>query len=744
MSDNQPSQLSAARTAVLLQALRHHDDDRAAALRTQLPLLLSRMCSELQGAFLTLSMATQSDGLVDVTLAAGGPPAAAEAWLIEAVDVLDAYAELELATIDETSGRNLWPVVPVRGPVPASIGYSFDSSSATSSTNTAIWTATPSSQALSSSGAVWMHMLARHPGHELRVKMVPVGATDSTSAWEVEIFVCTRGEEPSLRLRSQLRGVWPGLQIANTASPVAVPLTVGDDALPVLFPIPVAGVSPVEGAAAAAAAPIPMYPSRGHREHRSTGLRIGVGHTVGRLQVPVLLDSDERLRHVHVLGRTGTGKSSLLAGIVRSIAESGAGALVLDPHGHLIDRILGELPADAANRTRVIRSGDVERPVPLNPLAVTDPVARDITIDEVCSMFEYLFDKNHTGIVGPRFRERVAMALRALTAVFGPTASLLDVPMALGDDLFLRHAIAVAGDDRLAAWHANDVRSRRSNEYGDLVSWVNSKFEAFTSTAATRAILGSGTDAFDMAEAMDNDRIVLVDLSKSQLGESTSRLLGYLHLSRAWAAGLRRTSTRPFTLVVDEAHSMIAGSLTSMLSEGRKFGLSIVMAHQYLDQLDEDLRPAVDGNVATTVAFRCAVSDAAALTRRFGGQVGAATLMTLPDLSAVTMRSASGGTQRPHTLTVDHNERVHARRGDELRKLAVEISDLTTREWSDPFHNSTIEARDGHSRVAAGSWESEDSTTAGEGNASFLDQWLAKKQQETRSRSRDGSADATA
>src|SRR5262249_21246321 len=149
-------------------------------------------------------------------------------------------------------------------------------------------------------------------------------------------------------------------------------------------------------------------------------------------------------------------------------------------------------------------------PVPMNPLAETDPVRCDIAINDICASFQYLFDKNATGIVGPRFQERVAMALRALRAVHGPRASLLDVPIVLADDDFMDAAVNLGGDDRVIAWWRNDKIARRSNDHGEVVSWVNSKFETFAATAAMRAILGSGVDAIDFAAAMDAGRIILL------------------------------------------------------------------------------------------------------------------------------------------------------------------------------------------------------------------------------------------
>ena len=517
----------------------------------------------------------------------------------------------------------------------------------------------------------------------------------------------TAGGPPSLRLRAALRRRFPGLQIADAPDGASVRLQVGAGDLGRVLATPVAGARPTIGVYTGPSAPIALTPNRPRvGTPDGSDVRIGHGVTTGGQQSLVALTVAERLRHVHVLGRTGTGKSSALAAIVHGIASSEEGAFVADPHGQLIDRIVAELPESARARAQVIRCGDVDNPVPINSLAESDPALRDIAIDEICECFQYLFDKNHVGFVGPRFRERVAMALRALAAVHGPRASILDVPVALADADFMDHAVMASGDARVRSWWRNDKESRRSNEYGEMVSWVNSKFDGLAATAAMRAVLGSGADAIDFSAAMDDGRIILVDLSKAQLGEPASRLLGYLYLNRIWSAALRRDHPeRPFTVVVDEAHSLVSGSLTNMLAEGRKFGLSVVLAHQYLEQLDSNLRPAVDGNVATTIAFRCAASDSVEIQRRFGGLVDTSVLMTTPDLSAVILRTAADAVSNPHTLVVDHNARVSARTGEELALHIDAIVTSTRDELVEPYRDITAAAATGVSNVSGISWE---------------------------------------
>lgn len=334
------------------------------------------------------------------------------------------------------------------------------------------------------------------------------------------------------------------------------------------------------------------------------------------------------------------------------------------------------------------------------------------------------------------------MTLRALASAHGSRASLLDVPIAANNDAFMDEAVKSSGNQRLQNWWRIDKLERRSNERGEVLAWVNSKFEPFASTAAMRGILGSGADAIDFAEAMDNGRIILLDLSKAELGEAASRLLGFMYLSRVWHAALRRRRPdRPFTVVIDEAHTLIAGALTSMLAEGRKFGLSVVLAHQYLEQLDAGLRPAVDGNVATTIAFRCAVSDAGEVYKRFGGRIDTSVLVTLPELTAVTLRTAQSEPSQPHTLIIDHNRRVTPRTGQDLDAHVADLMSSTWADLVDPHRDLTAGAVAGASNVTT---MADDSTLPKPGVPStpppvpgrpkkptFLDDWLRQRTGET-------------
>lgn len=509
-------------------------------------------------------------------------------------------------------------------------------------------------------------IVAANPGTVVRIRIFPSGSTEHSRV-SMTLILAHLSETmtgPGPLLRSMIRTTWPNLDVSDSAcdygeSPI---LEIPATELAHFVQLPILGDSAPPGIVEGPPAPLKLRRVSDGTNTPDTDvpeageIALGVAQSVGRQRVPVGIGREERVRHLHILGQTGTGKSSLMASIAHQVADRGEGMIVIDPHGTLVDRIAAELPAEAIDRTWLIRSSNVDYPVPLNPLATDDTIEREKAINDICDMFQFLFGRSDYLVVGPRFRERVAMGLRGLVALNDSRASLLEVPRILSDTGMMKRAVWLSDDDAFKQWASNDSRARNNPEYADLVSWVNSKFEEFSSTTAMRGILGSGADAFDAALAMDESRIILVDLSTGDIGETAARLLGYLYMNKMWIATQRRKNITPFSILVDEAHLITSKSLTSMLSEGRKFGLSVILAHQFLDQLDRDLAPAVQGNVATRVCFRTSPADAELNARIMGTSVSPTRLMSQPDNVAVLVRTSTPS--HPHTLELDYNDRA--------------------------------------------------------------------------------------
>lgn len=513
--------------------------------------------------------------------------------------------------------------------------------------------------------------LVHAPGHRLvaELSMRRKGSRTALPDVEVQIGVCPPEDStmwrPPVAIAALANRIVPGCSIAPGVQSLLLTFT-DASGLPL---IPVSSGQPLPGLAVAAAAPVPVRhrPSLGQP---TDGLDLGNATLYSGKHLRASLTLEERVRHIHVTGRTGTGKSTLLATMARSVAEQGQGLLVLDPHGTLVDRIAAELPESALARTLLIRAGNVTDPVPLNPLATEDPVALDMAIADILAGFYVMFDPGRTGIVGPRFESAVGMCLRTLAAFKGKRASILDVPRLLTDKSFQHRARAAVTNPAVLGFWTNHDLSTRSNEHGELIAWITSKWERFTTTAALRAILGTGHDTLNLDAAMEHGHIVLLDLSKGAIGGPAAELLGFLYTTRIWTAALgRKTDATPYTVMIDEAHSFMAGALPAMLSEGRKYGLSVVLAHQYLGQLAPELSQALAGNTGTQIAFRAGRADAEVLHHRMGRMQPPEAYTTLADLSALVQRTAGPTTPHPHTLTVSHLSNVRINAAHQLSRL---------------------------------------------------------------------------
>lgn len=570
----------------------------------------------------------------------------------------------------------------------------------------------------------------QHPGTSLTLTLA-AGPRLNDRSQTISISACagTPGGRLPLGLRAVLDRWIPGYNFARMPSIHGHPLHLTQRDAATLPFIPAAGKTPMPGFRTAGPAAIFVRPLPGPVD--AAGIHIGTSVLASGSLTQVRLGARERLQHIHITGKTGTGKSTLLAALAHHAAAAGEGLLLLDPHGHLAERIGTELPESAAERTWMINAGDLENPVPLNTFAVEDPDLLELAIADLSEVFYALYDPARTGIIGPRFEQILGMSLRTLAALHGPRASFLDVPRLLTDDRFQREAIAAVQDPRVKAWWANDDRARRSNDYGEVVAWVCSKWERFIGTRAVRGTLCSGLDALDPATAMDNGHIVIINLSKGEIGEPAARLLGFLYLTRFWTAATRRKTDRPFTVIVDEAQSFLAGALPSMLSEGRKFGLSLTLAHQYLAQLPPTLSEALSGNTATSFAFRAGERDAELLRIRMGQALPSAAFTTLPDLSALCQRTAGPVAPEPHTVRITHNDHPPTRAGATLQAHLAAMLARTRYQLADPHREAIAQA------IAAGAAlppstparrppaVRDDKRRSPEG---FLDEWLAKHQ----------------
>ena len=452
------------------------------------------------------------------------------------------------------------------------------------------------------------------------------------------------------------------------------------------------------------------------------GLRVGrVRDERGNLR-DLLITPQVLSRHVHIIGETGSGKSTAMTQMAVDAAARGEGFLFLDPHGQTVDRIVAEMTPDARERTWLIRCGDLQNPVRLNPLAV-GPQERDLVIGDLVEAFQQLFDPRHEGIVGPRFQRIMRNVLASLAEVRGDKASLLDVPRVLERKDMAKALFDQLQDPDLKAFWVNDILTNRSSDLQEVIAWVTSKFTGFAMNPALRGMLETGADSFDPAEAIRDRRIVLVDLAKGTVGITGARILGMLYLVRYWGAALAGHIRNPYTLYIDEAGSFSNVPLAAVLSEGRKFGLGVVMAHQYMRQLPDSLREAVDGSVATRLIFRVGGEDAKNLAVSTLPEFGPLDLSGLPQFFAAARLAATGTPRPPFTLEVDYN--LIATAQPDAADAEQQIRALTVDELVDPYRGlPTLTLEDLSPDEGTGA-----SRGIGrlKGRASYLDEWLERR-----------------
>lgn len=374
------------------------------------------------------------------------------------------------------------------------------------------------------------------------------------------------------------------------------------------------------------------------------------------LRRPAAMDADSRYRHCYVIGQTGTGKSTFLLHKIMHDIGRGRGVAVLDPHGTLIDEILLRYPRRRAQDLMIVDLTDTEYPVGFNPLYIQedDPVAyrqrRDLVIDELYGYLERTYDLRVAG--GPVFETHFRAMLGLLMGLETPTPPAVPNLAAFrllytNPAVRLRLTERVRGRDPVLEEFAREVSATTGEgSLSNVAPYITSKFHRFVSDATLRNITCQSR-SIDFRDIVDNGRVLLINLGRGRIGDQAAGLLASQVVSRvqqATMAGHRGAAVRPFHLFADEFQLFASTRFAEMLSEGRKFGLSVTVAHQYAEQLPEAVLRAVLGNVGTTVLFRVGARDAEVFAPLFAPTFGARDLVSLPNFRAYVRGTGALGT----------------------------------------------------------------------------------------------------
>jgi hypothetical protein cdiviTM7_01505 len=467
----------------------------------------------------------------------------------------------------------------------------------------------------------------------------------------------------------------------------------------------------------------------GPTEVMETGLLLGYNEFRG-VRKPIRLADKDRRRHIHIIGQTGVGKSVLQENLAYQDMLAGRGFALVDPHGDLAEALLAKVPRDRVEDIVYFDPGDMSNPIGLNMFEFDHPDQKDFLVQEAINMLYGLYDPGHTGIVGPRL-EHIFRNCALLLMADPAGGTFVDVPKLLVDEQFRNAKLKYVTDRQvLDFWTKEFPASQRSNEAGDLISWVISKFGPFISNDAMRNIIGQTKSGFNFPEIMNNNKILLVNLSKGKMGDLNSKLLGIIFVMKFQAAAMARANIpeherKDFTLYVDEFQNFATDSFETILSEARKYRLSLVLANQFMTQLKEELREAILGNVGTTITGRIGTTDAEIMVKRYTPVFTAEDLTKLPNFESVCVAQINGTPSAPFSMAwIPPMGEPNQQLSDALKKLSA-AKYGRPRDQVERDISARISVQQ-PSQPAAGA---ERSGGAAGGGSSFLDEWLAKRKQ---------------
>ncbi len=403
-------------------------------------------------------------------------------------------------------------------------------------------------------------------------------------------------------------------------------------------------------------------------------------------ETKVFIEREDRRRHMYIIGRTGSGKTEIMKYMSVQDIKNGEGLCVIDPHGDFIEDILPHVPKERAEDVILFEPFDMERPMGLNMLQVDSEEQKDFAVQEMISIFYKLV--TDPAMLGPMFEHNMRNAMLTLMADEEHPGTIADIPRIFTDTDFQKYKLSKVKDPVVRLFWEKEMAKTSDFHKSEMLGYLISKVGRFVENAMMRNIVGQPRSAFNFRKAMDEKKILLINLAKGKVGEINAKLLGLIIVSKLQMAALSRADTREaerkdFYLYVDEFQNFITDAFSSILSEARKYKLNLVIAHQYLGQLEQqagaqgaaskDLRDAVFGNAGTMVSFRIGAEDAEAMAKEFAPTFNEFDLVNVDRFNAYVKLMIQGTASKPfnmvtYPLSRDSNEEL-AKKIRELSRL---------------------------------------------------------------------------
>ncbi|HEX9008577.1 MAG TPA: type IV secretion system DNA-binding domain-containing protein [Patescibacteria group bacterium] len=394
----------------------------------------------------------------------------------------------------------------------------------------------------------------------------------------------------------------------------------------------------------------------------------------------VYIGEQDRLRHMYIIGRTGTGKTELLKSMIIQDMRAGKGLCFLEPHGEGIEELLELVPPERAEDVIFFDPTDRDRPIGFNLLEVNNYDEMHLVASSIINLMYKLYDPHRTGMVGPRFEHAIRNAM--LTVAMVPGATFVEVNRALTDQKYVQEILPLVKDPIVRRYWTDQIAQTSDFHKSETLDYIASKFGKFVTNKLVRNIIGQGKSGLNFRKAMDEGKIVFLKLAKGLLGEEDANFLGLVLVPKILAAALSRQDTpreqrRPFYLYVDEFQNFATPDFAQMLSEVRKYGVGLVLANQFVSQLDEQVRDAIFGNCGTLMAYRVGVQDASILAKEFEPVFHEQDLTNIEAQNIYVKTIVNGTPVPPFSMNVARDLKAERAQGSpEVSRMIKELSRL--------------------------------------------------------------------
>jgi len=391
------------------------------------------------------------------------------------------------------------------------------------------------------------------------------------------------------------------------------------------------------------------------------GLYLGTNTYRGEKQ-KIFMNEEDRFRHFYIIGQTGTGKSSIIQLMGRQDLNNGKGMCVIDPHGSLIEDLLPYIPRSRADDVIYFNPSDTERPLGLNLLEGKTEEERDLIALDAMNMMVKMYGEE---IFGPRIQDYFRNGCLTLMADEEEGGAITDLVRLFTDDEWGKYKVSKVKNPIVKSFWENQMAKTGQREKQEMIPYFAAKFGQFVTNTLMRNIVGQTRSSFDIADCMNTNKIVLMNLSKGLIGDINSTLLGMMVVNKIQVAAMRRQrmekeARKDFFLYIDEFQNFVTPSIESILSEARKYRLGLVLAHQYIDQLEKDsklagsvsLKGAIFGNVGTMMMYKIGPQDAEVASKEMAPVFSEQDLVNMDAFKGAMKLCVNGQPSRPFSIEV--------------------------------------------------------------------------------------------